>query len=74
MACDICGKTGTFLVPLLSLYQTDDIKEICSECEKKVNDHLWKMKEMSTKMNTNFLIRFMENWKRKGNLHGKDSL
>ena len=65
MACDICSKTGTSLVDLYSQYQTDTIKQICSECEKKVNDHLWKLREMSTKMNTNFLIRFMENWKHK---------
>ena len=26
MACDICGKTGTTLIDLLSQYQEDDVK------------------------------------------------
>lgn len=65
MACDICGKTGTTLVPLLDSYRTDAIKDICPSCEEMVNDHLWKLKDMSSKMYTNFFKRFMENCKRK---------
>lgn len=40
MACDICGKRGTPLNDLRSIYQTDDIKSICPECEKVVNGKL----------------------------------
>lgn len=67
MACDICGKTGESLNSLLSFYQTEKIKDICSECLSKVNSHLYELKAMSNKMNESFLRRFMENWKRKLN-------
>ncbi len=63
--CDICGKSEPDLKSLLICYQTESIKDICSECLAKVDDHLWKLKDMSNRMNENFLKRFMENWKRK---------
>lgn len=37
MACDICGSNKSDLVDLLKPYQTDDIKQICRDCEKVVN-------------------------------------
>ncbi len=45
MACDICGKVGTSLTPLHGIYQTDDIKDICPDCEKIVNAQLSKIQE-----------------------------
>ena len=62
MACDICGKTdsGVRLVDLLKEYTTDDIKQMCLSCEKEVNDHLWKLRLMTAKMNQTWLKRFME--------------
>ncbi len=59
MACDICGKTGCNLVPLNSDYQTDDIQQICSSCASLVNDHLWKLRTQSQKMNSIGLQLFM---------------
>jgi len=65
MACDMCGKSEQYLQQLNPQYQTDKIKDICSECSKKVNDHLWDLRKLSNKMNESFLKQFMENWKRK---------
>lgn len=59
MACDICGKTGTSLIDLLSIYETPEIKQICPKCESDVNTHLGKLKRMTNKMNRSWLKRFM---------------
>jgi len=59
MSCDTCGKVGTNLVPLNTEYQTDTIKAICPECEKVINDHLWKLRSMSANINQSLLKRFM---------------
>ena len=59
MACDICGKVGTRLVDLHKEYQTTEIKQICPECEKVVNDTLWKIRAVTMKMNTSLIVRFM---------------
>lgn len=59
MACDICGKTGNTLVDLLSIYQTIDIKQICSKCESDINIHLGKLRIMTNKMNRTWLQKFM---------------
>ena len=47
MACDICGKTGTSLVPLNADYQTNAIKDICGDCEREVNNQLWKIRTLN---------------------------
>jgi len=60
MACDICGKTGVDLEDIKSEYQTDDIKQICSPCVKKINDHIWKLRKMTNKMNESWTKRFMD--------------
>ncbi len=60
MACDICGKTGTRLEDLLSIYQTDDIKQICPECGKDVNKQLDKIKKLTSGLTRTFLKRFMK--------------
>jgi len=59
MACDICGKTGVHLEDLNAEYRTDDIQNICGDCSKSVNDHLWKLRVMSQKMNCVWLKKFM---------------
>jgi|LGOV01.1.fsa_nt_gb protein-arginine kinase activator protein McsA len=65
MACDICGKTGTHLEDLMDSYKTDDIQQICSDCSSKVNKHLWKLRDMTSKMNQSFLKKLMGNLKSK---------
>ena len=63
--CDICGKTDTRLIDLLDCYQTEDIKQICSECEKALNSHLLKIKTITTNINRTWVQRFMSVLKHK---------
>jgi len=59
MACDLCSKTGTYLTDLKVEYQTEDIKQVCSDCGTLINDHLWNLRKLSNKVNQSFLKRFM---------------
>lgn len=59
MACDICGKTGTPLSDLREIYQTDDIKSICHDCEKVVNKQLDSIQSMTGRLQRVLLKRFM---------------
>ena len=60
MACDICSSNEKTLVDLRTEYQTENVKQICPACEKTINDHLWKIRAVTTKMNQSLLKRFME--------------
>lgn len=64
MACDICGSSEKTLVDLKDQYKTDHIKQICPDCERIINDHLWKIRAVTTKINQSLLKRFMEVLKR----------
>jgi len=59
MACDICGKTGTSLSDLREIYQTDDIKSICPDCEKVVNKQLNSIQSVTGRLQCVLLKRFM---------------
>jgi hypothetical protein len=61
MACDICGKNGCYLEPLNTQYQTDKIKDICSDCSKLVNDQLWEIKKLTMTITEKTVISFMKN-------------
>lgn len=61
MACDICGKTGCDLEQLKSEYQTDKISDLCSDCLRDVNKHLWEVRKMEMKMTMGLVKRFMTN-------------
>lgn len=65
MACDICGKNIEILEELQSQYQTKEIKQVCSTCVREVNDHIWKLREMTTKINDHWTKRFMSAMRKK---------
>ncbi|MGN8004320.1 hypothetical protein ACTJKQ_14150 [Acidovorax sp. 22279] len=65
MACDICGKTGTPLRDLREIYQTDQIKVMCPDCEKVVNKQLRSIQDMTTRMQKALLKLFMAERKAK---------
>lgn len=65
MGCDVCGKTGVYLTGLRDEFQTDDIKEVCSECGESINDHLWQLRELTRKANATFLKRYIGERKKK---------
>lgn len=35
--CDLCGATNCHLSTLLDQYQTPEVKELCSDCERWAN-------------------------------------
>lgn len=39
MSCDICGKNGQDLNTLLESFQTKEIKDVCHNCLRKVEDY-----------------------------------
>ena len=59
MACDICGKTNCDLVKLHDIYRTDDICDICLDCEKIVDEHLRKIQASHGQAQKSLLKRFM---------------
>lgn len=61
MSCDLCGKTGVELVYLRTSYQTESIKQICTSCEKEVDNHLDKIKSLSF----NWVARVLKIWMRR---------
>lgn len=63
--CDVCGKTGAVLVELLNVYQTEDTKEVCTECEKVIDAHLFKIKSATTNIGRTWLKRFIVALKQK---------
>lgn len=59
MSCDICGKNDKPLVDLFDQYQTTDIKQICPECERIVNQKKSKLLTFVLRMHNDLLKRFM---------------
>ena len=59
MACDVCGKTGTELVPLLETYRTPEIAAICPECRNVVDSQLRKIRSMTHRILSALIKRFM---------------
>jgi len=63
--CDICGKEGAYLDNIRAEYRTDEIQDVCDECRSQINDHLWKLQDMTRKMNQHWLKTFMQNMKKR---------
>lgn len=61
MACDTCGKTGVDLVKLLDTYKTEEICDVCKDCEREINKQLWKIKKITGDIQQGLLRRFMTN-------------
>lgn len=59
MACDICGKTDVPLVSLLDTYKTNDIAQICYDCETIVNKKQRSVHNMTMRICSDLVKRFM---------------
>lgn len=59
MACDLCGRTGIPLGPLLDIYQTPQIKSICDSCGHEVNKHLRKLQTAVGNLQGNLLKQWL---------------
>jgi len=49
----MCGKglSNPFqVVKLFEQYQTNDIEDVCRECSKMIDDHLFKLKAVESKL------------------------
>lgn len=65
MACDLCGKTGTYLSDLLDSYKSDDIQAICPDCEATINKQLRKIRGVTTNIQIGLVKRFLAIFKEK---------
>jgi len=51
--CDMCGKgvKDTFgISELYEQYRTNEVKDVCRECSNMINDHLFKLKAVESKL------------------------
>ena len=64
MKCDICGSES-YTRHIQEWYRTDDVKEVCEDCEKVINDKLDKIKETTQKINESLIKRFITYLKNK---------
>ncbi len=62
MACDMCGKKGTSLESIRDCYATNDIKSICSDCNRLVTDKMWKIRAVTDGILKTAIKRFMCNF------------
>ena len=59
MSCDICGAKGTSLADLRDGYKTAEIQQVCPDCEKVINGHVWKVRAMLDGTLKTLMRRFM---------------
>ena len=59
MACDICGKKGSVLIDLRDCYKSDDVHQVCSDCEAVLNDHLSKLRKVTHNILVGWMKRFI---------------
>lgn len=57
--CDTCGKESDDLQTLRESYRTKDVKEVCPDCEKIINDQLYKVRRLQSKMTFSLMQRFI---------------
>ena len=50
MACDICKNNTKSLVDLREIYQSDEVKQVCPDCEKVLNTELNKIQVAAGKI------------------------
>ncbi len=63
MSCDMCGKKGVELAPLMESYKTDDIQCICTECNVEVAKAQDKIRKITNGLFFGGVKRFMRNRK-----------
>ena len=64
-SCDVCGCRTEILIELREIYQTNEIREICPDCEKIVNKKLSALQSAVSQIQLGWMKRFMENIKNK---------
>lgn len=64
MACDLCGKTKDDLIPLMTKYQTKNLKMICPNCATRADK---KLKQLTFKLVTKRMKLWLQRNAEKGN-------
>jgi hypothetical protein len=59
MKCDICGDSTMLTTILREPYQSKNIKYVCPDCEREVNDVLCKMRSYLLAQMSTFVKLFM---------------
>jgi hypothetical protein len=59
--CDTCLKKTDDLYPLRDCYKTDEIQDICYECNQAINKQLRKIESMTSRIRNALLKLFMNN-------------
>ena len=59
MACDICGKKGGQLNDLITAYKTDEVQQVCDDCERDLNEHLGKLRSVTHNILVSWMKRFI---------------
>ena len=60
MACDICGQSGKSLYNILESFQTPEIKDVCNDCLKRVEEYKSKSLSAAIDAMTVDVKRYME--------------
>ena len=63
--CDTCLKRTESLYQLRDCYKTDEIKDICYECNQAINKHLRKVESVTSRIRNDLLKLFMNNFRGK---------
>lgn len=57
--CDICHKTSPYVNELLNSYKTDEIEDVCDDCNRIINKQLRKIKLVTVKITIDLFKKYM---------------
>ena len=58
--CDICHKRSPYVHELLNIYKTDEIEDVCDDCNKIINKQLSKIKSVTAKITIDLFKNYMK--------------
>lgn len=64
--CDLCGAETLDSYPLRERYKARGIEKVCPTCNREINDHLLRLRNLSEDFITRLFKIFLRNRKNKG--------
>lgn len=62
MSCDLCKCiTDKALNPLRDQYKTEHVKQVCDDCERDINKHLYKVRGVTTNLMYVLMRKYIAN-------------
>lgn len=61
MACDLCGKSDSYLEPVADIYKTHEVKSVCSSCRDAANKQIFKIRRSTNALANNLIKEWMKN-------------